>query len=310
MATPRPRARTRAVPRRSSRGLTHYFSGKLQLWSIARQAVSSWIANYAPSMGAAIAYYTIFSIAPLLLIVIAVAGLVFGESVVREQLVLQLRDLLGNSGAQAIRQLLIGAADPNRRGLTALVGAGALLIGASSVFAELQSALNRIWRTAPVASRGIGLWPLIRARLLSFGMILCIGFLLAVSLTLSTALHAVANWWTPMFAGWTLALEIVNATFSFGIVTLLFAFIYRVLPNATIGWSDVWFGALVTALLFEVGKDLISLYLGASSINTTFGAAGSFAVLLLWVYYSAQVFLLGASFTWVYSHQAGTLRAR
>lgn len=307
---PLPKSKTRVMPTRSSRGHTHYFSGKLQLWSITRHAVSAWIADYAPSMGAAIAYYTIFSIAPLLLIVIAVAGLVFGESVVREQLVVQLRDLVGDSGAQAIRQLLVGAADPNRRGLAALVGSAALLIGASSVFAELQSALNRIWRTAPIASRGTGLWPLVRTRLLSFGMILCIGFLLAVSLTLTTALHAVSNWWSPVFAGSTLALEIADATFSFGIVTLLFAFIYRVLPNASIGWSDVWFGALVTALLFEVGKDFISLYLGASRINTTFGAAGSFAVLLLWVYYSAQVFLLGASFTWVYAHQAGTLRAR
>jgi membrane protein len=139
-------------------------------------------------------------------------------------------------------------------------------------------------------------------------MILGIGFLLAVSLTLTTALHAVSNWWTPMFADWTLTLQIANATLSFAIVTLLFAFIYRILPNATIGWTDVWFGALVTALLFEVGKDLISVYLGASTINTTFGAAGSFAVLLLWVYYSAQAFLLDASFTWVYAHEAGTLR--
>ena len=300
--------KSRQAPARAPRRPAHRFSGKLPLLSIARRAVSAWIADYAPSMGAAIAYYTIFSIAPLLLIVIAVAGLAFGQDVVRDQLVLQLRDLLGDSGAQAIRQLLVGAANSNRRGLAALIGTVALIIGASSVFAELQSALNRIWRTAPVASRGVGLWPLLRARLLSFGMILCIGFLLAVSLSLTTALHALSSWWAPIFSDWTITLEIISATFSFGIVTLLFAFIYRVLPNATIGWTDVWFGALVTALLFEVGKDFISLYLGASRINTAFGAAGSFAVLLLWVYYSAQAFLLGASFTWVYAHEAGTLR--
>jgi membrane protein len=280
------------------------------LLSIGQQAIRAWLADYAPSMGAAIAYYTIFSIAPLLLIVIAVAGVIFGQTVVREQLVLQLGDLLGDSGAQAIRQLLVGVADSSRHGLAALVGSIALVIGASSVFAELQSALNRIWRTAPAASRGLGLWALLRARLLSFGMILAIGFLLAVSLALTTALQALSHWWTPLFGEWALTLEVINAIFSFGIVTLLFAFIYRVLPNASIGWTDVWFGALVTALLFEVGKDLISLYLGASSINTTFGAAGSFAVLLLWVYYSAQVFLLGASFTWVYAHRAGTMRGQ
>lgn len=286
----------------------HAISGQLPVWSIGKRAIHAWIADYAPSMGAAIASYTIFSIAPLLPIVIAVAGLTFGQDLVRDQLVLQLRDLLGDSGAQVIKQLLVGASHSNRRGLAAVIGSIALIIGASSVFAELQSALNHIWRTSPATSRGLGLWPLIRARLLSFGMILGIGFLLAVSLTLTTALHAVSNWWTPMFADWTLTLQIANATLSFAIVTLLFAFIYRILPNATIGWTDVWFGALVTALLFEVGKDLISVYLGASTINTTFGAAGSFAVLLLWVYYSAQAFLLDASFTWVYAHEAGTLR--
>lgn len=286
------------------------FSGRLPVLSLGRKAVLAWLGDYAPSMGAAIAFYTIFSIAPLLLIVISVAGVAFGQEAVRDQLVTQLHDLLGDSGALAIRQLLVGAADPNKRGPAAVVGTIALVIGASSVFAELQSALNRIWRTAPVPSRGVGIWSLVLARLLSFGMILAIGFLLAVSLTLSTALHALSNWWAPMLGSWSVTLELLNAAFGFGIVTLLFAFIYRVLPHASIGWADVWFGALVTALLFEVGKDLISLYLGASSINTTFGAAGSFAVLLLWVYYSAQVFLLGAAFTWVYAHEVGTLRRR
>jgi membrane protein len=275
---------------------------------LGRRAITAWLADYAPSMGAAIAFYTIFSIAPLLLIVIAVAGSIFGQDAVRDQLVIQLSDLLGDSGAKAIRQLLVSAADPDKRGPAALIGVLALLIGASSVFAELQSALNRIWRTVPLATRGFGIWPLLRARLLSFGMILAIGFLLAVSLTLSTALHALSTWWAPVFANWTLTLQLLNAAFGFAIVTLLFAFIYRVLPNATIGWADVWMGALVTALLFEIGKDLISLYLGASNVNATFGAAGSFAVLLLWVYYSAQVFLLGAAFTWVYAHEVGTMR--
>ncbi len=275
-----------------------------------RRAVVAWIADYAPSMGAALAFYTIFSIAPLLLITISLAGLLFGQELVRDQLVTQLRDLLGESGAQAIRQLLMSAADPVRKGPIAAVGAVALVFGASSVFAELQSALNRIWRSSPKISPIGGIWAWLRARLLSFGMILAIGFLLAVSLTLTTALQAVSSWWSPMFGQWSTTLELANAALGYGIFTLLFAFIYRVLPNATIGWADVWIGALFTALLFEVGKDLISLYLGASHVNSTFGAAGSFAVLMLWVYYSAQVFLLGAAFTWVYAHEAGTLRAR
>ena len=280
---------------------------RLQLRTMIRQTIRAWLTDYASSMGAAIAYYTAFSIAPLLLIVIAIAGVAFGENPVREQLVAQLRVLLGDVGAQAIRQLLISAADPKRSGPAAAIGTAALVLGATSVFAELQSALNRIWKT-DAAPRPTGLWPLIRARLLSLGMFLGIGFLLAVSLILSAALHALAVWWSPLFGSWTMTLQIVNGALSFAIGTALFVLIYRVLPNATISWSDVWVGALITAALFEIGKQLIGLYLGTSGIVTAFGAAGSFVVLLLWVYYSAQVFLLGAEFTWVYAQHAGSRR--
>lgn len=274
-----------------------------------QQTVRAWLSDYAPSMGAAIAYYMAFSIAPLLLIVIAIAGLVFGDAPVREQLVAQLRALLGDVGAQAIRQLLVIAADPSRSRPAALIGAGALAFGATSVFAELQSALNRIWKTT-VAPRPMGLWPLVRARLLCAGMFLCISFLLVVSLTVGAALHALSTWWSPLFGDWTLSLQLLNGALSFGLATVLFAFIYRVLPNASISWADVWVGALATAVLFEVGKQLIGLYLGTSGIVSAFGAAGSFVVLLLWVYYSAQVFLLGAEFTWVYAQHSGSRRPR
>ncbi len=282
---------------------------KLLLWRLMiQQTVQAWLSDYAPSMGAAIAYYTAFSLAPVLLIVIAVAGLAFGEASVREQVVDQLRALLGEVGASAIRQLLVSAADPARSRPAALIGLGALVLGATSVFAELQSALDRIWKTS-AATRSAGLWSLVRARLLCFGMCLCIGFLLAVSLTLSAALHALSTWWSPHLVEWKRTLQALNGALSFGMGTALFATIYRVLPNARISWSDVWVGALVTSVLFEVGKQLIGLYLGTSQINSAFGAAGSFAVLLLWVYYSAQVFLLGAEFTWVYAQHAGSRRS-
>jgi membrane protein len=295
-------------PRQGTGGKPFLRSGTKSLLLMGRQAINAWLTDYAPSMGAALSFYTIFSLAPLLVIVIALAGLAFDQNSVREQIVTQLRGLVGEGGAQMVRDLLVSVADPKKSGVAAIAGVCALLIGATSVFAELQSALDRVWR-APATTRAVGLWALLRARLLSFGMVLAIGFLLAVSLALSAALHALTSWWGPVFSAWPLTLALLNALFSFAVVTLLFAFIYRVLPRASIGWGDVGIGALVTALLFELGKQLIGLYLGTSGVNTTFGAAGSLAVLLLWVYYSAQIFLLGAEFTWVYAHEAGSLRA-
>lgn len=278
-----------------------------ELAIIFRLAVESWLADFAPSMGAAIAYYTVFSLAPLLLIAVALVGLVFDPLSAQNQLVNQLEALMGPAGAQAVRLLLANVADPKSSGMAAAIGTAAFVLGATSVFAELQSALDRIWRVqnpAPVRH----LWAFIRTRLLSFGMILGIGFLLMVSLALSTALSALGAWWSPMFEGWQITLTTINILFSFVIVTLLFAMIFKFLPHVRISWRDVSIGAVVTALLFEVGKQLIGFYLGRSGIASVFGAAGSLAVLLLWVYYSAQVFLLGAEFTWVYAHRVGSLR--
>jgi membrane protein len=292
----------------ASRTAVPPLTGRLLL-AMGKKAISAWIADYAPSMGAAISYYTMFSIAPLLLIVIAVAGMVFDQNSVREQIVVQLRALVGNAGANAVRQLLLDASQTRHTGLQALVGVGTLLLGATSVFTELQGALDRIWRR-PSKLRAFGLWSLVRTRLLSIGLILGIGFLLAVSLALSTALHAFSAWWGSWFSGWYLTLAIINGVVSFGVVTLLFAFIYKALPQVSLGWGDVGLGAVVTAALFEAGKELIGLYLGASGVTTAFGAAGSLVVLLVWVYYSAQVFLLGAEFTWVYAHEVDSLRGR
>ncbi|MEO8134312.1 MAG: YihY/virulence factor BrkB family protein [Betaproteobacteria bacterium] len=277
------------------------------LWGMARASFSAWIDDYAPSMGAAIAYYTAFSIAPLLLIAMAVAGLVLGREAVSGQIFVQLQGLLGSDGATAVQGMLKSASSPERSTAAAIVGIATLLFGATTVFAELQSALDRIWR-APAAEKKEGFWGLLRARALSFGMILGIGFLLLISLVVSAGMAAVGDWWAPVFGEWKYLLTSANFVFSFAVVTVLFAMIYKLLPRAAIGWHDVWVGALVTALLFTIGKSLIGLYIGKSSLVSGFGAAGSFVVILVWVYYSAQIFLLGAEFTWVYAHRYGSRR--
>jgi membrane protein len=256
-------------------------------------------------MGAALAYYTIFSIAPLLLIVIAVAGFAFGREAVQGQLTAQLSDLVGPEGAQAVQGLIASASEPKQGVIASVIGVVLLLLGATTVFGELQSALDRIWRV-PAPPEAGGIWKLLRTRLLSFGLVLGLGFLLLVSLVISAALAALGSRWGSAVNGWEPLLQFINLAVSFALETGLFAMIYKLMPRARIAWHDVWVGAGVTALLFEVGKLLIGLYLGKSSVASGFGAAGSVVVLLVWVYYSAQIFLLGAEFTWVYAHHHGS----
>ena len=277
----------------------------MELWVMVRHSVSAWIDDYAPSMGAALAYYTMFSIAPLLVIVIAVAGIMFGNDAAQGHVLAELRGVMGEEGALAVEGLLKSASDPEKSSLAALVGIVTLLIGATSVFGELQSALDRIWRAEPTLTSE-GLWRWLRTRMLSLGMILSFGFLLLVSLVMSAALTALGKWWGPLFGAWDTILQSINFVFSFGIITLVFAMFYKSLPRVSIDWRDVWIGATVTALLFTIGKLLIGLYLGRTSTASAFGAAGSLVVLLVWVYYSAQIFLLGAEFTWVYTHRHGS----
>jgi membrane protein len=256
-------------------------------------------------MGAALAYYTIFALAPLLLLVIAVAGLAFGAEAARGEIVAQLRGLIGTEGAIAVQGLLESASEPTKSIWASIIGVATLFIGATSVFAELQSALDRIWR-APAAAQSVGIIGLLRSRLLSFGLIISIGFLLLVSLVVSAGLAALGKWWGPLFGAWATLLQLVNAVVSFVFITVLFALVYRILPRVKVAWSDVWTGAAVTALLFTVGKFAIGFYLGNAGVASGFGAAGSVIVLLVWVYYSAQIFLLGAEFTWVYAHDHGS----
>jgi membrane protein len=272
-------------------------------------AARNWIADYAQSMGAALAFYTVFSIAPLLLIVIAIAGFFFGEEAARGEIYGQLQGMLGTHGALAVQDLLESAGRRADSVPAALFGALLLFIGATSVFAELQDALDRIWRV-PQRQRSAGLWGLLRARLLSFGMILGIGFLLIVSLAFSAALRAVSRWWDPDTESFATFSGMTEIGLSFVLVAAVFALIYKTMPHAHIAWRDVVIGSAVTAALFLLGKGLIGLYIGGSGITTLFGAAASLIVVLLWVYYSAQIFLFGAEFTWVYTHRHGSRKGR
>lgn len=270
-----------------------------------KSAAVNWVHDYAQSMGAALAFYTMFSIAPLLLIVIAVAGTVFGAEAARGEIYGQLSGLLGPQGASAVQGLIESAGRPAENVMATIFGMLFLFIGATSVFAELQDALDRIWRV-PHRPRSAGLWGLVRARLLSFGMILGIGFLLMVSLAFSAGLAALNRWWDPLFDGWTTFADTMDFVISVVLPTAVFALIYKTMPRARVAWRDVWIGAAVTSLLFIAGKIVIGAYIGRSGISTGFGAAASLVVVLLWVYYSAQIFLFGAEFTWVYSHKFGS----
>jgi len=276
-----------------------------RLGSVLSRAANAWMDDHAQSMGAALSYYTIFSIAPLLLIAISVAGLVFGQDAAQGAVVDQLKGLIGQAGAEAVQGLLQNVSKPTEGLLATVTGVVVLVIAATSVFAELQDDMNRIWQV-PTRKKVSTWWAFLRTRILSIGMIFAMGFMLLVSLAASAAFDAFAAWSTSAIAGWQALAHGVNFVVSFVLTTALFAMIYRFMPQATIEWRDVGIGALVTAFLFSIGKYLIGLYIGKSALASGFGAAGSLAVLLAWVYYSAQIFLFGAEFTWAYAHAFGS----
>jgi membrane protein len=271
------------------------------LWSLARRAAQGWSDDAAPSMGAALAFYTLLSLAPLLLVVLGVAGLFYGRDEAQLLLVQQIAGLLGESAAAGIELILENAGAPGDGILPALIGIATVIFGATTVFGELRSDLNRIWRVG--TRKAGGLADLLRTRLLSFGMVVTVGFLLLVSLAASAALSALGDYW---FAGSQALVRLLEFAVSFVATTGLFAMIYKVLPGTRIAWSDVWVGAAVTSLLFWVGKYLIGLYIGRSTIGSAFGAAGTLVVLIVWVYYSAQIFFLGAEFTREYAWRHGS----
>lgn len=273
--------------------------------SIVVEAVTAWFAHNASSAGAALAFYTLFSVAPILIIAVAISGYLFGADHAQAEVLSQLQGLIGNAGATAVRELLLSAHYNDKRGLAAAVGVVTLLVGATSVFGELQNALELIWRT-PTPAEEAGWWRLIRGRILSVGMVLGVGFLLLVSLVVSAALAGFGGWLGRSFPTLDILLPVLDLLLSFAMSVLLFALIYKYVPRESIPWSDVWIGATVTAVLFTFGKILIGVYLGRSSFNSAYGAAGSLIVLLLWIYYSAQIFLLGAEFTRAFAYRRGS----
>ncbi|HEX6084019.1 MAG TPA: YihY/virulence factor BrkB family protein [Thermoanaerobaculia bacterium] len=273
-------------------------------WILTKAAASSWVDDYAQSMGAALAYYTMLSIAPFLWIVLSLAGLIFGVEAARGEIGAQLQGLMGREGAEAVQRLLESASRPAESFAAAVAGLVLLLVGATSVFAELQDSLDRIWR-APKRAR-MGIWSLLRTRLLSFGTIAGISFLLMVSLIISAGLAALEKMWGPRFSDWQSLVGVLNAVVSYILTTTVFAMIYKVMPRAKVAWTDVLIGASVTGLLFTVGKTLIGVYIGRSGLTSVFGAAGSLVMAMVWVYYSAQIFLLGAEFTWAYALTFGS----
>jgi membrane protein len=268
------------------------------------QTVAEFTADSASSRAAALSFYSALSISPLLIIAISIAGLVFGQDQVRGQVMLQIRDLVGASGADVIDSMLRSTNSKTGGIIATSLGIGVLLLGAGGVFIELQDALNKFWGAEP--RPGSGLWDFVRTRLLSFAMVLGIGFLMLVSLLLSAALSALGVFVTGLLPAFQIAAHAINIVLSLGIVTALFALIYKVLPDVRLHWRDVWTGAATTALLFTVGKFLIGFYLGRASMATPYGAAGSVIVVLLWVYYSALIVYFGAEFTKVYAHEHGS----
>lgn len=273
---------------------------RLSLWrKVAAETVSNWDAHDAFTQSAALAFYTLFSLAPVLIVVISVSGAVFGAENVRGQVVGQFRELMGREAAVAVQGLLEKASSSLKSGLAGIFGLATLLFGTTAVFIQLQTALNAVWEVRPKA--GHVLKTLLKKRLLSFALVLAIGFLLLVSLALSAALSAFGDYVRNRLAAPPQLLEAANAAFSFLLFSLLFAMIYRILPDVDIPWRDVLLGSVVTSALFSVGKWLIGLYLGHTSLASAYGSAGSVVVIVLWVYYTSLIVLLGAEFTRAHS---------
>ncbi|HEX9048675.1 MAG TPA: YihY/virulence factor BrkB family protein [Verrucomicrobiae bacterium] len=272
-------------------------------YRIVMEVTTIWSNANSSAMGAAVAYYTIFAIAPLFILTLALAGLCFGHEAAQRELFEQVSGLIGKKSADALQSVLAAANQPKTGTFATIIGLATLFIGATSVFIQLQQSLNAIWNVRP--KRGT-LWQFIRTRLISFGTLLGIGFLLLVSLVLSAALAAAGKWLRGVLPAEAVIWQGVDFIISLALITALFAMMFKILPDVKIDWRDVWIGALITALLFTCGKVLIGLYLGRSSVSSAYGAAGSLILVLVWVYYSVQIVLFGAASTrvWAQRHNA------
>jgi membrane protein len=277
-----------------------------KIWEFIKDVFDKWIDDKAPKFGAALSFYTIFSLAPLLVIAISIAGFIFGPAAASGELVDQIKVLIGTEGAQVVQTALKNTNDPESGVIAIVVSFVTLIIGSTIVFVELQESLNIIWRVKPKTERSI-IKGLIKDRAQSFALVLTTGFLLLVSLIVSAMLSLLSSFISKSFITIPIyILDIANLLISLGVIYLLFAMIYKILPDVHISWKDVWVGALVTSVLFVLGKYLIGLYLGTSTLSSTYGAAGSLVILLLWIYYSAQILFLGAEFTYIYATRYGS----
>jgi membrane protein len=277
-----------------------------RLKTVLIESMKSWINHRGGSKGAALAFYTLFSMTPILMLAIVVAGSVFGAEAAQGEIVAQVQGLVGPNGAKAIQAFLAAARDPASGQVATLIASVLLLVGATSVFAELKDSLDELWGIAKPSRSTLSM--LLKTRLLSFGMVLTLAFLLLVSLIFSATLALFERYAGEILGNFATVVAIITALISFGVIACMFAIIYKTLPEASLAWRDVWIGALFTAGLFSLGKYVIGLYLGKSGVTSSFGAAGSLIALLLWVYYSAQIFFLGAEFTRHYALRYGSLQ--
>ena len=280
-----------------------WYRGLKQLWSVLQKAAADWIRDRAPRLGAALAYYTIFSMVPLLIVIIAIIGLVFGQEAAQAAIMEQISRLIGPQSAAAIKDMIQRADQPSTGIISTIIATVTLLGGAAGFFGQLKDALNTVWGIEPKAGRGI--WGFVRDNFLSFATLLGTAFLLLVSLLLSTALAAIGKWFGQLLPLPEVVLQSFNLLLSLVVITGLFALIFKVLPDAHIAWRDVWIGAALTSVLFTIGKFAIELYLGKSNVGSSYGAAGSLVLILVWVYYSVQILLYGAEFTQVYANLVG-----
>lgn len=277
----------------------------LLYWSLIKTAASEWSDDKADRLGAALAFYSILSLGPLLLLLLAGVGAIFGEEAARGQIVAQISGMIGRDSAQTVQGLIAASASQKGQGLIAtLFGFATLLIGASGVFSQLQDALNTIWDAPETAAKRW--WHMITDRLIALAVVLAGGLLLIVSLVASAALSSASEHTTLLQPDVAIALQTANFLLSFAIMTILFALIFKILPDANVAWRDVWTGAALTAILFTLGKSLIGFYLGHTGVASTYGAAGSVVVILIWVYYSSQILFFGAEFTQVYARTLGS----
>jgi membrane protein len=273
------------------------------IWKLLQETFTEWSEDKASRLAASLAYYTIFSLAPLLVIIIAITGTLFGQEAARGEIVQQIQGLVGKDGAEFIEIAIKNASKPGEGNIASTISILVLLLGATSLFAELQDSLNTIWEVKPKPGRNI--FNIIRQRFLSFSMVVGIGFLLLVSLVVSAGLSAITTYFSNLLPGVDIIWQLVNFILSFSITTVLFGLIFKVLPDVKIAWSDVLIGAVITSILFSLGKFFLGQYLGNSSFSSTYGAAGSLMVILAWVYYAAQILFFGAEFTQVYARKYG-----